>query len=342
MKNIKKLIQSIRDKNFQSKKICFILGNTKKIENKSFFLTPVRENDDIIFFGAIVFNDHVAKKILKIIDGNVDYVFVDIEKKIQSKNSNRNLINIERCAKDYIKKSKLNVYKANDLAISSAETLINNLFLKDKRGIGGKKILIIGLGNIGFKLSLKLVESGANIFAFRRNQKTLNHFANTINLIKPLGTLSKINVLKKMPENLKKFDIIITAVDQNNLIKLKHVKNIRAKTVLIDAGKGNFAPDTIKYLRKKGHLIYRLDTTSSYFSYIQNLIYTENQYKNDLKINKINKYTLVTQGIVGSKNDYIVDHIKYPKKIFGRCDGKGGLKQLNEITKKKILKIITK
>ena len=56
------------------------------------------------------------------------------------------------------KKSKLNVYKANDLAINSAETLINNLFLKDKRGIE-EKILILGLGNIGFKLSLKLVES---------------------------------------------------------------------------------------------------------------------------------------------------------------------------------------
>ena len=65
-------------------------------------------------------------------------IFLLILKKNSIKNSNINLINIERSAKDYIKKSKLNVYKANDLAINSAETLINNLFLKDKRGIGGK------------------------------------------------------------------------------------------------------------------------------------------------------------------------------------------------------------
>ena len=226
MKNVAKLIKSIRSRNSETKKICFFLGNTKKLENKSFFLTPIRENQEYIFFGAVVFNDNLAKKILKYVDGNVDYIFVDIEK-IQSKNSNINLINIERSAKDCIKKSKLNVYKANDLAINSAETLINNLFLKDKRGIGGKKILILGLGNIGFKLSLKLVESGANIYAYRRNQTILSSFVDTINFVKPLGTLSKINILKKLPDTLNKFDIIITTADKNNIISLKQVKKIK-------------------------------------------------------------------------------------------------------------------
>ena len=117
--------------------------------------------------------------------------------------------------------------------------MINNLFLKDKRGIGGKKILILGLGNIGFKLSLKLVESGANIYAYRRNQAILSSFADTINFVKPLGTLSKINILNKLPENLNKYDIIITTADKNNIISLNHVKKIK-KTVLIDAGKEIF------------------------------------------------------------------------------------------------------
>lgn len=342
MKNVVKLIKSIKNRNSESKKICFFLGNTKKLENKSFFLTPARENQEYIFFGAVVFNDNLAKRILKYVDGNVDYIFVDIEKKIQSKNSNINLINIERSAKDYIKKSKLNVYKANDLAINSAETLINNLFLKDKRGIGGKKILILGLGNIGFKLSLKLVESGANIYAYRRNQAILSSLADTINFVKPLGTLSKINILNKLPENLNKYDIIITTADKNNIISLNHAKKIKKKTVLIDAGKGNFSIDAIKYLRKKNHIIYRLDTTSSYFSYIQNIIHTQSQYKNYSKIRKIKNYTLVNQGIVGNKNDIIVDDIKKPKKIFGCCDGSGGLKQFSDIKKKEIFKIINK
>ena len=42
------------------------------------------------------------------------------------------------------------------------------IFLNDKRGIGGKRILIIGVGNIGFKLALKFVETGSEIYIYRR------------------------------------------------------------------------------------------------------------------------------------------------------------------------------
>ena len=113
----------------------------------------------------------------------------------------------------------------------------------------------MGLGNIGFKLSLKLVESGANIYAYRRNQTILSSFVDTINFVKPLGTLSKINILKKIPDTLNKIDIIITTADKNNIISLNHVKKIKKKTVLIDAGKGNFSIDAIKYLRKKSYYL---------------------------------------------------------------------------------------
>ena len=144
--------------------MCFFLGNTKKLENRKFFFTPIRENENFIIFGAIVYSDQIAKKILKVIDGKIDMILVDIEKKIQAKNKTDDIVNIERSAKDVVKKSKLYIYKANDLAVSAAETLLSNLFLKDKRGLGGKKILIVGVGNIGFKLALKFVESGSKIF----------------------------------------------------------------------------------------------------------------------------------------------------------------------------------
>ena len=69
---------------------------------------------------------------------------------------------------------------------------------------------------------------------------------------------------------------------------------------MIDAGKGNFSIDAIKYLRKK-IILFIVDTTSSYFSYIQNIIHTQSQYKNYFKVRKIKNYTLVNQGIVGNK-----------------------------------------
>ena len=66
----------------KSKKIrCFFLGNTVKRESSSFYVTAIRENQKFIYAGAIIFNNFSAKKISKIIDGKVDLILIDTEKK---------------------------------------------------------------------------------------------------------------------------------------------------------------------------------------------------------------------------------------------------------------------
>ena len=339
MKELLNLINTIKKKN-SKKKICFFLGNTKKIENKKFFFTPIRENKNFIIFGAIVYSDQITKKILKIIDGKVDMILVDIEKKIQSKNKNEDTVNIERSAKVVIKKSKLYIYKANDLAVSAAETLLFNLFLKDKRGLGGKKILIIGVGNIGFKLALKFVESGSKIFICSKKKKFLDNFAKTINKIKPMATVSKVKALKSLPKNLKNFDIIISTANKKNIIKDRNVKHVGKESIFIDVGKGNFDKSAIKMLNKKDIHIHRLDATSSYFSYLEGIGFVEKNYDYQNVKNKILNFTFILRGIVGQENDLIVDNVKYPKKIFGICDGEGGFKNNSYFDKKSILKKI--
>ena len=172
MEDIKSTINKIKKIAISNNKIsCIFLGNTVQKEKTSFYITPIRENKKFVFCSVILFNDSVAKKVARIIDGHVDYILVDTEKKIQTFYKLSGLVNIERAVKETIKKSKLRVYKANDLSILSTETLINYYFLNDKRGISGKKVIIIGAGNLGFKLGLKFVENGAPTYLIRRNKK---------------------------------------------------------------------------------------------------------------------------------------------------------------------------
>ena len=326
----------------ENKLLCFFLGNTKKLENKKFYFTPVRENERIIFFGAVVYNDSIAKKIVQLVDGKVDYIFVDIEKKVKSKNNKYSVVNIERVAKEEIKKSKLRVYKANDLAITSTETLVNKFFLNDKRGLGGKKIIIFGVGNIGFKLALKFVESGAKTFLYRRNTVLSNKFAETINLVKPDGTLSEVFALIQKPKSLKDFDIIIAATNQTNAITHTQIRDIKKRSLFIDVGKGNFSKKAIMQLNERKIDIYRLDITPSYFSYIENTIYTDQKYAKKNFSKSFGKVRLVAQGIVGQKNDIIVDDVQSPTKIFGICDGFGNLISLTQTQKFNFVKKIKK
>ncbi len=343
MKEIKSIINKIKKiAELNNKTSCIFLGNTVQKEKASFYTTPIRENKKFIFCSIILFSNNVAKKIAKIVDGNVDYVLVDTEKKIKTshKRSKTHLVNIERAVKETINKSKLRVYKANDLSIFSTETLINYHFLNDKRGISGKKVIIIGAGNIGSKLALKFVENGASTFLIRRNKKKLRNIVKTINIIKPRGTETNAFNLNKIPKDLSSFDIIIGSSDQKNLIKESHVTKINDKKLFIDLGKGTFSKNCIKTLLKKKNNIFRLDTTSSYFSYMDNIIYTESVYKKDTYFNKINNYNFVSQGILGKKGDVIVDDVKKPKKILGICAGDGTLKKFSFSEKKKLIKKI--
>ena len=92
MEQLNKIIKNYKIKS-KKKKLCFFLGNTKKEDDKKYYLTPLRIKNSIVIFGAVVFDDVVAKKILKKIDGLVDYIFIDVEKKLKKNNQ---ILDIEK------------------------------------------------------------------------------------------------------------------------------------------------------------------------------------------------------------------------------------------------------
>ena len=91
----KELSKRIKQIQKSKKKKVFYFGNTAKKESNNFYLTNIQENNKFIYFGAVIFNNHAAQKIAKLVDGKVDLVLVDTEKKVFSKKKSE-LINIER------------------------------------------------------------------------------------------------------------------------------------------------------------------------------------------------------------------------------------------------------
>ena len=326
-KDLIKKIELIKNK----KKIkVFYFGNTVKKETKNFYITNIRENNRFIYFGAIIFNNKSAEKISKIVDGNFNFVLVDVEKKITSQNK-KEYVNIERSVKDVIKKSKIITYKGNDLTVQACETLINYIFLKDKRGLGGKKILILGCGNIGFKISLKFVESGANVFLFRRNKKILKVMKSAINYVKPNATVAKAHIINNFRSNLNEFDVIIGSTNGIPLLKKNHVSKFKKDVIIIDIGKGIFEKTALVQAIKKDVNIFRLDISPAYDGYLENILSTKKINNLNLeKYNKLKKLNFVKRGILSLENSIVVDNVKYPQKIYGISDGYGSFKNINK------------
>jgi len=322
----------------ESKRTVFLIGNTAKIENSEFYLTPIRNYDQVILSGAIVYSEEMARKIARKIDGIIDYVFVDAEKKISNKYSmSGEPGNIERSVKEIIKKSVLISYKSNDLTVDATDAFISEYFSKDIVGIGGKKIAIIGVGNIGSKLAQKLVERGANVTLYRRNRDKLNLIVKQINTTKSKYTVAQASTSLSANEACKDADILIGATDGIPVIDDSIVKKSSKNILLIDIGKGSISADAIKVAHSRNLEVFRLSIESALEGMVASLISTHNILEKRTGRGEYHKINIVSGGLLARTDEIVVDDYRKPKLIYGVGNGYGDfMRNPNKQMKKKL------
>tara|TARA_B100000795_G_scaffold67858_1_gene46848 strand:- start:8018 stop:9064 length:1047 start_codon:yes stop_codon:yes gene_type:complete len=339
MERIKKQLKALLDlARSEKKQTVFLIGNTAKKIDSDFYLTPIRNHSQTIVSGVIVYSEYIAKKISKYIDGKVDYVFVDAEKKIKHKNS---LLgesgNIERAVKEEVKKSIFISYKGNDLTVDAADAFISEYFSKDIGGVGGKKVAVVGAGNLGAKLSLKLVERGANVFLFRRSKKILKVIVDSINLIKPKYTDAEAFQADSSVDACRGADVIIGTSDGVSVIDFDIINESSQKLLLIDVGKGSISEQAIMLAQSKNIQVYRLSIESMLEGMIVSLISLHKTVNYKMGRANIDGVSVVSGGLLAKKSEIVVDDYNNPKKIYGVGNGIGDFEnELDDIVKDSI------
>ena len=292
-----KEIKSNAKKNKLLTGVC--ISNTSKIDSNGFYFTPIRSNKMMIVFGVIVYKEKQAVEISKIVDGKVNYVLVDAEKKISDNNSlTGEPANIERCVRETIKKSKLWIYKANDLSVDAIDSFLAEKTKKNNNGIGGLKVTILGAGNIGCKLALRLVERGAQVILTRRNYKKLVKIVEALNIIKPYNTTSTITGLNDNELACMDSSIVVGTTNGNAVINKKIINNLANDAFIIDVGKGSFHPNAIKIARNKNINIYRLDISAAFDALIYKLSATEELFEKKCGRRYIYNENLISGGLL--------------------------------------------
>ena len=339
------------------KKIGFMLGTTISSEKTpSPYLTPIRVYDNFFIFGAIVFDQTIAIIIASLISKNVDYFFVDVEKKIPvDKSPNHVLLkdfkikfdlpnsriefgNLSKSVIPYVQKEKLIGYKSNDLTVSAVWAFVSNHFVE----LSGKRIFIYGMGNIGSKLSLKLVESGANIFTFSKNKSLGILKVFLLNLIKHKYVLSKIKNVFFYRNSLSQSDCIIISSSQKDSFTSKLARHVKEKTLIIDISKGGISTEAINILYIKKCILWRANITDYLSSYLATLDNLKTNLFNNFGYKTIYGLRLISGGFIGDYGDVVVDNYKKPKILYGICDGKGGFLKHNNKVYLQTIKILKK
>ena len=327
-------------------------NTTRNVNN--IYLPPLREIDGILIFGIVVYSSTQLKRICKIFDKSVDAIFVDTEKKIpfsigdrfkkkfaklkteKSSNEFVELGNLTSTLQSNVKSTLILEFKPNDITVEHVWLMLRKHF-----GILGKnkkKMAIIGSGNIGFKLALKLVESGVSVILNRRNLEKCMFFSNAINLIKPDSTLAESTFSSDKTKASFSADALIGCSNNSNVITTEMLKAMKPNGIVVDVGKGNLTKQAIIYARKKKIRIIRCDITITLRNYISFYFksFKENESSGIKKIKK--NLNLISGGYIGKNGDVVVDNFKNPKEILGISDGAGKFKKkISKNEKKKNL-----
>lgn len=347
LEQLKNNIKMMKHENVKS---VFTIATTSKQESKP-YLTPLRKSDFFIVCGCVIFDQSSLIKIIDIVDGEVDYIFVDSEKKIPlrvhhglsdthdeiyNQINTYGLIetgNLSKICFQKIRKSKIFEYKPNDITVNATWSFLSQRL----KFLSGKKISILGSGNIGSKLALKLVECGSSVSIYRQNSYKGYTIAQGLNFIKPENTVSSITFHENILQTTFMSDVLIGSTNGISVIDIDLVKSIKKNAIIIDLGKNTLTKDAIEYALSKNIEIYRTDVTSAFEGFIYESMKMDEILHNSYGKKELGYCTIVGGGYFGANGDIIVDNIFHPKRIFGIAAGDGTIKK--ELTKEDIEKV---
>jgi len=356
-----KFIDRQKKKNPSIKSI-FTIGSTSVNDNSKSvaYLTPVRSNRYFVVTGAVVFNQSQAISLAARLDGMVDIIAVDAEKKVpisavlDKKSLSKDVLdaltkhvktveivdsgNLASICSGIIKRSTIFEFKPNDLTVDAVWAFVVN-----KLGcFSGKKIAIIGAGNIGSKLAIKFVESGAEVVINRRDKYVGNTVANAINLIKPSMTIANVSYTENITKACFMADVVIGTSYGSPVIQWEHIAVSKQEALLLDVGKGSVSKNAITKAFQKGKEVYRIDVSAALEGHLLTLLRTDENIKTRLGRKVINGVGVVSGGLLGRKGDVVVDNVFEPKNIIGIANGEGDFLRKYSKEHKRKIKILKK
>ena len=338
----------------------FTISATAKMRDKNPpFFSPTRRLHNGFVAGAIVYSQTQALLLCQKIDGIVHRILVDAEKKLpiqigeekvvlehfgiqpisQSKNSRVyiEMGNLSAACRAYIKKSHFQEYKPNDMTVEAAWHFLSSWF-----GIlSGKKIAVIGGGNIGFKLALKLVESGVHVELVRRDLSRGTLMADAINIIKPKATVAIAHYNSDALQASLFCDAIVGCTSGIPVITWDMIQSMKPEGVIIDVGKGSVYQSAARNAVEGEIPIIRCDISSAINGLISTIYRNHEVMYQERGRQELEKgICVVSGGYLGLDGDIVVDNYKNPEKVIGLADGMGDLKINLSVSEQKRLETV--
>ncbi|PTC01514.1 hypothetical protein C9975_01740 [Thalassospira xiamenensis] len=287
------------------------LATTANINNPAVLVGSPRISGEVLAGNLILretnsFHDFVQK-----FDSVVDCFFVDCERKSG--------VSLVERARSIIHPDRLHFFKPNDFTVEAADEWIAGRITDLTR----TRSAIIGAGNIGSKLALRLAERGSDVNLVGKNPKVLQEVAQGLShIVRGEGTITPcVSIL----DACKDANVIVGCTQGLPVIDEDAI-SVSAPSILLDVGNGCFSSSAISAAQRNQLMIEVLSPAAGWEGALHRYI-TTRELQRGMGRRKLrdSEVWIVSRGILGHEGDVLVDSISNPTHVIGVCNGSGDL-----------------
>ena len=298
------------------KKVLLISSSNNQLDlEKGSYIGGIRETSRFKMISVIVRSEASVRELVRYSNDRVSYFFVEAEKKLpyefKSNNENQKLIsnsnfsNLYQSAFEELELlncvSKLYKWKPSDLTVKSAINFIR----KWERIKRPRQISIIGLGNIGSKVALSLLEEGIKVKAINRTHSKGEAICHGINKMVSKYTIARIIYFENIEACIAESDVLINCASSTKFIDPQIFNIMKKPSLFLDIGKNALLDD---YIEIDQTTFLRCDISEEIKKFVTSeLLYNHLEIPRILTMSNGNRY--IEPGILGRPGDILVGDI---------------------------------
>lgn len=286
------------------------VATTANVNNPPVLVASLRLGESVLAGNLILRDSASLPEIINRFDELVSLFFIDCEIKAS--------VDLGVAALGLIPANKRHFFKPNDFTVEAADEWVAQRMPILK----GSRVAIVGAGNIGAKLALRLAERGSEVQLVGRRTVTLEATVQGLNAILRGGGI--VIACPSIQKACTRADVIIgctagTAVIDTETVEISHA------SLLLDIGNGCFTRGAIAAAQDRGLLLEVLSPTAGWEGFLRRYVATR-KLQQGLGRRQIDSVMwIVSRGVMGAAGDVLVDDISQPTRVIGVCNGMGDL-----------------
>ena len=286
------------------------LATTTNVNNPPLLVGSTRMAEGALAGNLILRDATLLPALVDRFEDVVSVFFVDCEVKAE--------IDLAAAARRAIAPQKLHFFKPNDFTVEAADEWIAQR-MPDLIGV---RTAVVGAGNVGAKLALRLAERGCEVRLMGLRAASLE------------ATVRGLNAIKRGAGSIvATTDIGAACVDARLVVGCTPgtpavdaaALTVAGDVLLLDVGNGCFAPEVIDAAQRRGLMIEVLSPTAGWEGFVRRYSATRELQQGLGRRQLDNGVWIVSRGVMGSAGDVLVDDVSRPGRIIGICNGMGDL-----------------